>query len=103
MITFIDSHRVLLLLVFSLTFLSANTYGTESVSSTPPGFQVVEVNQDRSTQLVHIVLNISGGDQVVPLIYFSKKGWAADAPSQWDVQNHPCRTGNDICCLNTFW
>ena len=103
MVTFLSAKRALFLGIFVLALLSVNGYGDESVSSTPPGFHVMEVSQDHTTQLIHVTLNISGGDQVVPLIYFSKSGWAASAPTQIDVDTHPCRTGNDICCLNEFW
>ena len=104
MITYLTAKRALFLGVFALTtLLSVNGYGDESVSSIPPGFHVIDVSQDHATQLVHVTMNISGGDQVIPLIYFSKSGWESSAPTQINVETHPCRTGNDICCLNTFW
>lgn len=77
-------------------------YGEESVNVIPPGFTVIEVVQDTATQLITVRFNVSGGDQVVPIPYFSRKNWAAEDPGQWSVENHPCRATNDPCCLNRF-
>lgn len=90
--------------MLALVFLAAQVegYGEESVGVSPIGFHVIEVVQDHATQLIRVVLNVSGGPDVVPLPYFSKKNWAAEAPQQFDKTNHPCYGTSDVCCLNRF-
>ena len=100
---------LLALLALALSFLSSQVvkgsgYGDESVHmTTQAGFHVIEVAQDRVTQLIHVTLNISGGKNVVPLLYFSKENWGVSDDQQWNSRNHPCQnTDSDICCLNAF-
>jgi len=82
-------------------------YYAETATTVPPGFNVYDVRQDEGTQRMHVILNISGGDQVHPLLYFTPKQDGTEgtgAGDTFDVNNHPCVSApDDICCLKRFY
>ena len=91
-------------LVFSLSVPRVAAYYSESAITVPPGFNVYDVRQDEGSQRMHVVLNVSGGDQVHPILYFTpKQQQTSSGPDTFDVTNHPCASAHDICCLKQFY
>jgi hypothetical protein len=91
------------LVLFALSTLLQGTvgYGDEVVSLSAPGFRMKSVVQDVGTQQIVVQLVVSGGNDVVPIIYMPKDG----SPEAYlDVQTNPCAgvEKNKLCCLRSM-
>jgi len=70
----------------------------------PLGFHVLDVVQDKGTQLIKVVYNITASSNVVAIPYFSKSNWwKSDDAGQWDIKNNPCYGADDLCCVKALY
>jgi hypothetical protein len=96
-------------LAYISSYVVEGQYTDEQSVVIPPAFQVVNVEQNTTTQQIVVTLRVGGGSKHVPILYMSKPDWSTNTPTQMEVSEHPCQpqfsgfTNIDkTCCLEDF-
>lgn len=103
------SHRtsnLLVVCILQLVLMSHRAHSFPDIPTAvkPLGFHVLDVVQDKGTQLIQVIYNITASSSVVAIPYFSKSNWwKVDGANQWDIKNNPCYGSDDLCCIKALY